>query len=346
MQTPSSTAKPDKPQISWDVLALTRFYLAWVVLCGHLTWYSEDGTWPFAWDAFGGKAAVSGFLLISGYSIAASLEHNADGFYARRFLRIYPLYFFAIVFAIALDLWTDGHVLAANRNINGLGIGSDLANLFFLQTFLVRPIQFDVPLWSLAIEVFYYILAPLFSRWAPRWLAVLVVASFLCYMLPKHDDWGRIYYAITKLNAWIYLWCWLTGFLIRHRPGKSSNALGLIGIPAMLSGPFTPEPLCLATYMASLGAIVFATEISIRNCLGRIAEYLGDLSYPLYVFHFPALILGWVLGVRAPFLLVLVTIGISVTALHLIDRYLKQQYIKPLFEKCQNYWNSRALPET
>jgi hypothetical protein len=58
----------------WALLAGTRFVLAMVVLVGHMSMFNPVGHW---WTRFGvyldQTSAVFGFLLISGYSIAASI---------------------------------------------------------------------------------------------------------------------------------------------------------------------------------------------------------------------------------------------------------------------------------
>src|ERR1019366_8528321 len=108
--TASGQMKGSPKSVSWEALALLRFFLAWIVLSQHLTSVTDHSGWVEALSSFDGKAAVVGFLLVSGYSIAASLDRESEGFYRRRFLRVYPLYFFAIVFAVALEAWTKGHV--------------------------------------------------------------------------------------------------------------------------------------------------------------------------------------------------------------------------------------------
>jgi peptidoglycan/LPS O-acetylase OafA/YrhL len=77
-----------------------------VVVCGHVWVFLEVASPPDLriFQILDPKAAVIGFFLISGYSIAASLQRSSKGFYRRRFLRIYPIYFFAIVTTHILSL--------------------------------------------------------------------------------------------------------------------------------------------------------------------------------------------------------------------------------------------------
>ncbi|MCL2450851.1 MAG: hypothetical protein FWD17_18055 [Polyangiaceae bacterium] len=144
---------PSSGRTSWAVLAGLRFALAWVVLCTHLPWFSKDAiAWANRAASFGGKAAVVGFLLVSGYSIAASLSRGDDGFYRRCFRRIYPLYFFAVLFSTILEVMFHGHLTVPGNHFDSLGLPTVLGNVAMLQTFVVKPIPFDGPVWSLSIE--------------------------------------------------------------------------------------------------------------------------------------------------------------------------------------------------
>jgi peptidoglycan/LPS O-acetylase OafA/YrhL len=76
---------------------------------------------------------------------------------------------------------------------------------------------------------------------------------------------------------------------------------------------------------------VFSDKLAVSGALRRFANYLGDLSYPLYVFHVPALILGYaVLHVKSPNGLAILAIGVSVAAYQLVDRIFKPRFIAPL----------------
>ncbi len=95
----------------WAVLALLRGVLALIVVATHLVWFiPETPAWLHTVWSLDGKSAVIGFLLVSGYSIHASLSAKEDGFIQRRFWRVYPLYFTCIVLTVALEIWQGGAV--------------------------------------------------------------------------------------------------------------------------------------------------------------------------------------------------------------------------------------------
>jgi peptidoglycan/LPS O-acetylase OafA/YrhL len=323
----TSSATP----ISWESLALLRFFLAWIVLSGHLTSFTDQKGWPDIFALFDGKAAVIGFLLVSGYSIGASLNRESDGFYRRRFLRIYPLYFSAVVFSVALEAWMGGHVRLPEVRLDSLGWLTAAGNLLFLQTFVVKPVALDQAVWSLAIEVFYYALAPLFARMGRNSLLAIISISFVCYALPKHSDWGLGYLVLSKFNAANYAWCWLIGFLLWRDRSPLIIAFALVGVPQMIFGNNTPGPLAVATFILTLMLLIFADKITMPTRLKFLATYLGDLSYPLYLFHIPAMIMGYsIIGLRSRYALVLLALTTTISAFHLIDRFIKTKYLVPL----------------
>jgi peptidoglycan/LPS O-acetylase OafA/YrhL len=316
----------------WEALGIWRFVLCVIVLAGHETWFSAPReTWAGFLDSFGGKAAVVGFLLVSGYSIAASLERQQAHFYRRRFLRIYPLYFFVLLFTASLEYLLGGHLDLPHRTLDSLGVPTAVGNFFLLQTFVVKPIQFDGPVWSLAVEVFFYLLAPWFAYRSRGVLVALIGVSALCFALPPDASHGLLYTVITKFNALKYLWCWLLGFLLWKQRGPAVYLCLLGGFALMFFADATPEPLSPVTYALSVLLLLFARNLRLPGFLRTIGNYLGDISYPLYLFHLPSMILAYaLLGVRSSIGWVACALAISVTAYHLVDRYLKSTFIRPV----------------
>lgn len=319
--------------VNWEALGFLRFVLACIVSFGHLTFFSvKPATWTFVAYDLGGKAAVLGFLLVSGYSIAASLESSPVGYFRRRLLRIYPLYITAITVAIIVQLATGGHVEAPRRTFEGGTWISVLGNAVLLQTFVVKTMDYINPVWSLSIEVFFYALAPLLIRLSRQKLVALLLVSLVCFMLPVHTDWGAAYYFLCKFNALRFMWCWLLGFLLWHdrRPLFIIFSIATVGL--LLVHETTPEPLSIVTYGIAVGTVAFSRWIALPKYIGEAFTYLGDISYPLYLFHYPVLIYVWAkFGIENSFALALVSIIVSLIAYYIIDRLLKPRYLKPLF---------------
>lgn len=114
-------------------------------------------------DALGAFYAVPLFFLISGYCIHASnikyIKANTNlplkEYYRRRFLRIYPPYLFALLFAIGVNYITlDGYEP---------GAGDFFVHLFSLQGFTVPYFNsINVVLWTISVEIAFYVIYPVF----------------------------------------------------------------------------------------------------------------------------------------------------------------------------------------
>ena len=203
------------------------------------------------------------FFLVSGYSIAASLRRYPTGFYTRRLLRIYPIYLLTIVCAFILERAINGDlVMPGDEVFHPSGIWVAIANLFFLQTFIVKPIGFDIPVWSLAIEVAYYLAAPFLAR-LPKWTVLaLIGVSAVSFASPRNGAAGPIYYLFTHFNMLTYAWAWMMGFYFY----TSRHWAIVIGFAALgsvvirLNTYLNPEPYAVATYLGALALVVIAAE--------------------------------------------------------------------------------------
>jgi peptidoglycan/LPS O-acetylase OafA/YrhL len=102
-----------------------------------------------------GWMGVDLFFVLSGFLIGQQLLQNGDAlaFYKRRFFRIAPAYYLVLTL-VSLGLFPG---LPHAKTATFLS-GSYFYHLFFLQD--VWPANICVVFWSLAIEMQYYLLAP------------------------------------------------------------------------------------------------------------------------------------------------------------------------------------------
>ena len=319
-------------EVRWEILAALRFFLAWVVLCGHSEWFLPQGS-PLAYFAqFGGTTAVLGFMLVSGFSIASSLVRKPEGFYVRRFLRIYPVYLSAIIFAQIVAAQLGPRTVLPGHTFVATGPLTTAGNVLLLQMFLCKAIAYDPVVWSLSIECFYYLLAPYFMRTTFWKLAVLMGISAVAYALPPHEAFGPVYAMILKFHPLRYLWSWLLGLLF-YRSGKTILYIaGLAGglVLVRLSVRDNSQLLCPLTYAGSVLIIAFSNRLVLPRIGVRIADWLGEISYPLYVFHVPAQTVAFVVfGLRGYLSLAGVGLLASTAAYYAIDVFLKPRFITP-----------------
>jgi peptidoglycan/LPS O-acetylase OafA/YrhL len=310
---------------SWALLGLVRFFLALIVFTTHLQWVT-DLKFPFLQIyELDGLSAVFGFFLISGFSVAHSYAKRPSGYYVRRFLRIYPLYFVAVVFAHSLTVLLGNRVVLANWVIQATGWKTSVANIVMLQGFAATAITYNLPLWSLSFEVCYYLVLPFLFRTKPLVALGFVAVSMTLFLFPKTFLLG---YGALK-----YAWPWLLGFLLVKDKGNPWIAILSTGGCALIY--FTQhESWGVFAFAMTLAALLLAPRIHLPPKLQSIFNYLGEISYPLYLFHSPLLILFYVkFGVRDVYvftiLVLLSTAGID----WFFDKKLKALFWEPLSRK-------------
>jgi len=317
---------------TWAILAGLRFLLAGIVLIAHLRVFVTDTTYFHYVTDFGARAAVLGFLLISGVSIGHSYKQRSTGYFPRRFLRIYPLYFFAVLLTCLVTLLVGSPFQLPGETLVTAGWKTSLANLLFLQGFIAVSVTYNGPLWTVAVEVFYYLFAPILSRCTIYVFIILIAASMATY-LTKAEPWILGYPALR------YCWPWLIGFLMatQQRTWLVPVLLG-IGVVVTAFGPDTYEPYCSITFTVISMTIVAATKyaFNIPLWLRRTLNFFGEISYPIYLLHFPLYIaLFRYAGLSSAWQFVLGAFILTVILNYMVDHWFKRVFWKPLLSYVQ-----------
>ena len=99
--------------------------------------------------------------------------------------------------------------------------------------------------------------------------------------------------------------------------------MGLITLGVFLfSANFTwNHRFTFFTYVFAASIIANASRIKLPAQVLRLLNYLGELSYPLYLLHVPVLLFSYaVLGIRSAPIMVLLTLVVTAFVYHAIDR--------------------------
>ncbi len=169
---------------------------------GHeIPWYESVFENPmFLWLVQGGLG-VDMFFVISGFLIGAILLkeiNRSDGlnmrrFYARRFLRLVPVYLVAMMAAV---YFLEGH-----------NVENAWANILYLNNFLSIDDQFMGWCWSLAIEEQFYLVAPLFllimrkSESFLQWSVFLLVLGWALRIFALEINELPVYWDLMDLGS-------------------------------------------------------------------------------------------------------------------------------------------------
>ena len=239
-----------------------RFVLAIIVLFGHLARFvPNEGPINQGLLIFGGLGAVSAvfcFLVISGFSIAHSITvAPSRGYFRRRMIRIYPSYFLSILLALLPFLFTASPIRTVAGVFQMPQPGTIAGNLVLLQAFVVHPLDSNAPLWTLAIEVCCYLLAPLFVR-APRilLLAIIAISAIAYAAFPKlHlQFYSSLLFGLPLL---FMIWAWLgASVLYFHRADRR----------------YWIAILCLGTLLFSTNRAFMDSLFNLHLCRQRCAH--------------------------------------------------------------------------
>jgi peptidoglycan/LPS O-acetylase OafA/YrhL len=311
----------------------------------------------------GGYIGVDIFYVISGYLITGLLLRelessgtlNLKSFYLRRIKRLLPTSFFVLAIT-ALTAW---YLYPATMRAD---LGRDIAAAgIYISNYLFAFWQMDyqnlsaippvvIHYWSLAVEEQFYIFWPfiifaLFKRGGRagvgKGIAIITLASFLfsLYQTASAPIWA--FYSLPT-RAWELG----VGALLLYIPARikfSQNylwiALALFMYGTLQFRDSTPFPGTAALVPVTATAISIAAVHSwprILNLIGnhRIVQWLGAISYPLYLWHWPLLLipvvyLGRGLHIYERFFCVLATLLLADLTHRFIEEPLRHAQLKP-----------------
>jgi peptidoglycan/LPS O-acetylase OafA/YrhL len=193
-----------------------------------------------------------------------------------------------------------------------------IASVLMLQTIIAHPIPLLGPIWSLAGEWWHYMIAPVLKRLNAAALLAWITLSFI-YFLRLHPPGPGVgcMDGFTHGEAVIGLsWVWVSGFLYYRYRGTAYGFALLIGPPlfAMTIDHSPGVPM----FIAILVLILSEGHIFPKKCIALL-NFLGDWSYPIYLFHIPAIILALTIGANRSVEQVGFAFAVSLLALLMVD---------------------------
>ena len=269
-----------------------------------------------------GHEAVMVFFVLSGYFVGGSVLRRLSSFSMKNYLvaritRLHTVAIPALIFTLLIDILiqgVDSSILSGEMyGVFQSGPNSDfsasiitfIGNLFFLQTLEVPVFGSNAPLWSLAYEFWFYILFPLLLIISKRistslqeyWL-YCVTFLIICYFFLNvigvgFGIWilGTIVFYLhesnsvskkdSRLKFWITLLLFIASLLV-----SSVHYFGQV-VTDLLIG------LTLSIHLLYAGKNMVAAEVD--SVIDKAKLWLSDISYSLYAFHFPIVLLMYAL---------------------------------------------------
>lgn len=337
--------------MQYSLLNLFRFLAAYLVVLHHFAYRIPPFDEGFLNNFIGnGHFAVTFFFVLSGFVMVISNQKTTFinssekiRFWKKRAIRLLPLYYFAILLFILFQL-------GVNWPIKKLEL---ILNLFGLQAWSLNAYaELNPPAWSLSVEFLFYFLTPFILLYLSKiklrssviltgiiWFVTIVV--FVMLMLSYGDE---------KLNFNFFPLIHISTFLIGIITGKiwlkdrdqikfnNNHRVLLLVIVATLVCTFN------TTYFHGKHIALFAPMFAILIYLFTLFErsvniklpsktfnFLGDLSYPIYILHWPFIKyfhyyigdgnnMEWLLKYSVGLIFFCVIVNLT------IDRYFKKWY--------------------
>ncbi len=314
---------------------LLRLLFALMVVAYHLVVLPASQAWAAAEGplSLAAEIGVQGFFVLSGYLVYASLERSASvGLYVeKRVRRLYPGYAVVIlictVAALAFSPGARADLGAVARYVGwNLGFANflepDLPGVFEANRFS----EINGALWTLKIEVMFYLVLPILAWFlriagAARWLLIAAIYGAAEAWRMSLDAAG---YADLARQLPGQLSFFVTGmaFYRLNLSGSRLHLAGLLGAILLAASLILPQ----AEPVRALGLGAFAVWLA--SGLPRLpdAARFGDLSYGIYIVHFPIIQAAIALGLFAssPWTGVAAALGASVLAAlllwHLVEK--------------------------
>jgi peptidoglycan/LPS O-acetylase OafA/YrhL len=270
--------------------------------------------WWFVSSQEVGHKAVVGFFVISGYLVGGEAVRGVMSgepfyyrYYLKRFARIYVVLVPALFFTFLID--TAGGALFGKGGFYGdpmfaghFGFEVFTLNLLNLQNIFTQPYGSNIPLWSLAVEVWYYITFPLLLLPITRHLSARVRLFCFCIAIFVCGYFSLISY----LFFWGYV-MWISGAAaaMAGRPVMRSywGALALfvvilIPVRLLVRGPLLEAFPSARTASDVVCALAFANlllsaRFSTPRLFGSLPNWrpnVRNFTFSLYVTHLPLIV--------------------------------------------------------
>ncbi len=312
----------------------------------------------------GGFVGVDIFFVISGYLITDILKNSAERgdlrfreFYIRRIKRLFP------AFAVVLILCT----VAAYTLLNPLEIMefarsaiyaiTSISNIYFFSTsgYFAPAAETQILLhtWSLSVEEQFYLVWPLLTYLIvtkiPKnfQITVILVLTLICMLAcikVSYLNSNFAFYLTPFRMAEFFIGGILCWFSKNKNPSLINEVMTLSGLTILLASIIIihakmvfPGWVVFVPCIATTIIIYFSGNSKLGHWLigNRVMAYLGRISYPLYLVHWP-LILFFKQGMAGELLfshkilIFFIAIILAAVIYHCIEQPLKQR---------TNFWN-------
>lgn len=250
-----------------------------------------------------GSEFVILFFVLSGFSIAYSLKgkQRLGLFYLKRFIRLYPPYIAALVYAaVVYSLIQFYYPLLNNGGVSVFDNTKDtILNLVYINSG-----RYIAQFWSLPHEVLFYVIAPFCFFNQKNYYAISIVCWIAGMIFKTEVPNNIIFNFVFHYNIFFALGiCVFNNYSLFNRLFLFANKLKfylfmacvfLLLVVINVIFKWNQVTFCI-TALSSIFLIVNFQKYNITNSFIR---YLGSMSYSLYLTHFASIYLFYLILIK------------------------------------------------
>ncbi|GAA4003300.1 acyltransferase [Hymenobacter fastidiosus] len=263
-----------------------------------------------------GARGVQLFYVLSALTLYLSMHNRVTqeqrpllNFFLRRFFRIAPLFYCAVLYFLWQEGWGPRYWLGNQPSVTAAQL---LATVTFTNGWNPRWMNSIVPGgWSIAVEMSFYLLLPLLfatvtSLRRALWLTVLTTGTAVgCYgllsrypLIPETALWNNYLFLSFPIQLPTFAMGIVLYFLLRPAaaplagPPDPARAGLLLLTVALLAARFTlgelvPNYLCFGVCFVLLTYAL--AQYPVRALVNPFTIYVGKISYSMYLTHLAVL---------------------------------------------------------
>jgi peptidoglycan/LPS O-acetylase OafA/YrhL len=309
----------------------------------------------------GGYIGVDLFFVISGFLISSIILNQIETktfslvrFYARRIRRIAP----SLIITLILTAAVSWYILVSSEFEN-LGKEISAGSLFYSNFYYYNlsgyfdsedNIKYLLHLWSLAVEEHFYIFWPILllvtsqSKFAQLVIAtiLLIMSCTACVWLTLHNQNLAFYLSLTRfwepIAGAILAIAFTRNEIVSGNLFKFKSLISTMGVVMILalcfllkSGEGFPGwkailPVAAAAMVIGAGSQAWPN----RKILAlQPIVYVGLISYPIYLLHWPLLMFAQTIAVKSPatltkLVVIIITIILAAMIFHAVEKPLRR----------------------
>jgi peptidoglycan/LPS O-acetylase OafA/YrhL len=293
----STIAQSTKPEISRqgriEFIDAIRGIASLMVVVEHAvqTWLPGYFAWSNQWVSFG-RVGIVAFFMVSGYVVGVTLTRQTVRVFAiRRFWRLYPIYWIATLFYVAVSLATGSF----SQEVTLFVV---VINLTMLQGFIGTYSVLGVA-WTLGNEIVFYLQSMFAKRFNVLSLSVWLGIGWLAIFGAAAAANLILQTSVTAL-APLMLFSASFGYAIFLRDSTGGRQWVIYAVCAFLVVPVFGMALNSHSAIGSMsfnlsyigGVALFALFYALRqSTMPRVMLRLGAMSYALYLVHTAVILL-------------------------------------------------------